>query len=280
MPTVEEYLEQVKDLAIIPPVLVSVLSLPDDTDLSFSKLENMVQSDQVLVARMLKLANSPFYSRGNRVTGIRQVITRLGFRTVRSMVAIALADSIFMQGNYRKFKDEVWTHSIATGVGAHYLAHDYGMKEYEDFALVAGLLLDLGKVVLNSLDRKKYIEVLTEWLEEGQTKPIEEIEENKFGVRSEVMAVEAARIWHLPPAVIEILEQRPAGIEQQKDLARLLNLADLLVRKLGFGKNQPHHDTELEQYAEYYGITLSEEYLAGKKKQIEADGLYQFCLSL
>ncbi|MBI40926.1 MAG: histidine kinase [Leptospiraceae bacterium] len=280
MPTVEDYIEQIRDLAIIPPVLVSVLSLPDDTDLSFGKLENMVQSDQVLVARMLKLANSPFYSRGNRVTGIRQVITRLGFRTVRSMVAIALADSIFMHGNYRKFKDEVWTHSIATGVLAHYLAHEYKMKEYEDFALVAGLLLDLGKVVLNSLDRKKYIEVLTEFLEEGQTKPIEEIEEKHFGVRSEIIAVEAAKLWQLPPSVIEILEERPQKIEEQKDLSKLLNLADLLVRKLGFGKHQAHHESELEQYAEFYGIKLSEEYLEGKKKQIEGDGLYQFCLSL
>ena len=280
MPTIEDYIDQIKDLAIIPPVLVSVLSLPDDTDLSFGKLENMVQSDQVLVARMLKLANSPFYSRGNRVTGIRQVITRLGFRTVRSMVAIALADSIFMQGNYRKFRDEIWTHSIATGVAANYLAHDYGMKQYEDFALVAGLLLDLGKVVLNSLDRKKYIEVLNEWLQEGQTRPVEDIEEKLFGVRSEVIAVEAARIWQLPPAVLEILEERPRGIEEQKDLSKLLNLADLLVRKLGFGKIQPHHEEELNQYAEFYGVDLSEEYLEAKKKQIESDGLYQFCMSL
>lgn len=280
MPTIEEYVNQIRDLAIIPPVLVSVLSLPDNTDLSFEKLENMVQSDQVLVARMLKLANSPFYSRGNRVSGIRQVITRLGFRTVRSMVAIALADSIFMHGNYRKFKDEVWSHSIATGVASHYLAHDYNMKDQEDFALVAGLLLDLGKVVLNSLDRKKYIEVLTEYLQEGQTKPIEEIEERLFQVRSEVIAVEAACIWQLPAAVIEILEQRPQKIEEQKDLSRLLNLADLLVRKLGFGRFQAHHESELDIYAEFYGIDLNDQYLQAKKKQIESDGLYQFCLSL
>ena len=68
----------------------------------------MVQADQILVSRMLRLANSPFYNRGNKIQNIRQTITRLGFKTVRSMVAMAFADSIFSTGVYKKFREEVF----------------------------------------------------------------------------------------------------------------------------------------------------------------------------
>lgn len=274
----DEYLKKIKDLAIVPPVLISILGLPDDNELSFSKLEKMVESDQVLVARLLKLANSPFYSRGNRVTGIRQILTRLGFRTVRSMVTMALADSIFVNGNYRKFRDEVWGHSIATGVLAAYMAEDYKYKEQHDLALTAGLLLDLGKIILNTIDRKRYIEVLGMYLENDED--IRQIEMKFFGVDSSEVGPQAAKLWQLPDDFVALLEERYKPIPEQSELGRVIRFTDLLVKKIGFGKLLSGDEALLADYANYFGVELTDEYVQKQKERIERDGLYQFCSTL
>lgn len=280
MSRVEQYLEKIKDVTIVPPVLISILTLDDNNDLSFSRLEKMVQSDQVLVARMLKLANSPFYNRGNKVTNMRQIITLLGFRTVRSMVAMAMADSIFATGNYKKFRDEVWSHSIGTGILGQYICDDFGYKQERDSALVGGLLLDLGKIVLNTIDRKLYIELLTEYLSSDSN--IRDLEIRFFGIDHVEMGIAAAKQWNLPAIVIESISERHTPIDDQSELSRILTLSDLIARKAGFGAFHTHHAEEYGQYLDFFNIggQAREQIHEDYKEKVERDELYKFCSTL
>lgn len=274
----QEYLDQIKDLTIIPPVLIQVVSLPDDNEMSFKEMANMVQSDQILTTRLLKLANSPFYNRGNRITSLRDVIVRLGFRIVRSMIFVAMSDSIFQQGNYRKFRDEVWFHSIATGVfGANECETVTGLKE-PDMALVGGLLQDLGKIILNTIDRKKYIEVLNEFLESGAD--IREIEVKHFAVDHAAMGVAAARMWKLPDIVVRIIADRHLDAEKRTPMGTYLTFADLAVRKVGFGLFTPKHESDMQTVMADMDFKADDAFFAKIKQDIENDELFKFSLTL
>lgn len=274
----QEYLDQIKDLTIIPPVLIQVVSLPDDNEMSFKEMANMVQSDQILTTRLLKLANSPFYNRGNRITSLRDVIVRLGFRIVRSMIFVAMSDSIFQQGNYRKFRDEVWFHSIATGVfGANECEKVTGLKE-PDMALVGGLLQDLGKIILNTIDRKKYIEVLNEFLESGGD--IRKIEIKHFSVDHAAMGVAAARMWKLPDVVVRMIADRHLDAEKRTPMGTFLTFADLAVRKVGFGSFTPQHESDLLAVMADMDFKADDAFFAKVKQDIENDELVRFSLTL
>ena len=280
MPTTEEYLGKIKDLNIVPPVLMSVLTLDDDNELPFSELEKMVQSDQILVTRLLRLANSPFYSRGNRVQNIKQIIALLGFKTVRSMVALAFVDSMFSSGNYKKFRQEVWEHSIAAAIISQFLCQDHNFKKEVDACLLGGLLKELGKIALNTVDRKKYIEVLTKYQENGGN--LLEIEKEAFGVNSVELGSAAAELWKLPQDIQAIISDVNLDITKQKVPVQLVTFASLLARKAGFGRFDESYEERYENYMELFGIPSEkrDEILEDYSKRLKDHELYKFCYAL
>ncbi len=280
MATVDEYLLQIRDLTIVPPVLMSVLSIQDDNEVSFGEIEKKVQTDQVLVARLLKLANSPFFSRGNAVANMKQVITRLGFKTVRSMVAMAMTDSLFSKGNYKKFRDEVWDHSIAKGIYAQMLCEQKKLKKEAELSLTCGLMQDLGKIVLNTIDRQKYVEVLVAYQTSDDT--ILSCEKKAFEVDSMEMGVGAAKLWKLPAPVIETMEEKSQTLENQKTLTKAIEFGGLLARLSGHGKMEIDTLDRFKNYAQFFEINPDslETYPKEAGEKLLKNELYQFCASL
>jgi HD-like signal output (HDOD) protein len=280
MATVSEYLSQIKDLTIVPPVLISILSLEDDNEMGFGELEKKVQSDQVLVARLLKLANSPFFSRGNPIANMKQVITRLGFKTVRSMVAMSMTDSLFSQGNYKKFRDEVWDHSIAKGILAQFLCEEKKLKKEAELSLTCGLMQDLGKIVLNTIDRPKYVELLTEY--QTSDKSFTELEKIAFGVDSIEMGAEAAKLWKLPAQIISAIEDKAKPPAEQSLIGQVVGFGGLLAKLTNHGKIDADTQASYEIYQDIFALNkeqnppLTENY--GTK--LSNNELYQFCSTL
>lgn len=249
---VEAYLGQIKDLNVIPPVLIQVMALPDDNELSFKELSNLVQTDQILVSRILKMANSPFYNRGIEITSLQNAIARLGFRLIRSMVIVAMNDSIFAYGNYRKFREEVWQHSIAKAIFSTKLIEDFVGKQEIDKGIIGGLLQDIGKVILNMIDRKKYVEVLKEFLETKQD--IRKIEIEKFGVDHTTIGYLACKLWKLPEFIERIIYERHISVDKRSTYGILITIANCLVRKADFGLYTEIHDKELKECIEFLEV--------------------------
>lgn len=280
MATVTEYLSQIKDLTIVPPVLISILSLEDDNELGFGELEKKVQSDQVLVARLLKLANSPFFSRGNPIANMKQVITRLGFKTVRSMVAMSMTDSLFSQGNYKKFRDEVWDHSIAKGILAQFLCEEKKMRKEAELSLTCGLMQDLGKIVLNTIDRPKYVELLTEY--QTTDKTLTDLEKNAFGVDSIEMGVEAAKLWKLPAPIIDAIANKGKAPSEQSAMGQILGFGGTLAKLTNHGKKDVDTESSFAAYQDIFSLDkeaappVTEVYAA----KLSTNELYQFCSTL
>lgn len=270
---ITEYLNQIKDLNIIPPVLIQVMALPDDNELSFKELSNLVQTDQILVSRIIKIANSPFYNRGIEITSLQNAIARLGFRLIRSMIVVAMNDSIFAHGNYRKFREEVWQHSIASAIYGEKLVEQFLGKQEADKGIIGGLLQDIGKVILNMIDRKKYVEVLREFLE--TQKDIRLIEIEKFQVDHASIGYAAAKVWKLPEFVCKIIADRHLPIDKKSSLGILLTTTDLLVRKAGFGLFTELHQKQLIECQEALKVDLFEYDINEIQNYIKEHELYK-----
>lgn len=280
MSELDKYLISIKDLSIMPPVLLSILQMDDDNEMSFTELEKMVQSDQILVSRMLKLANTPFYSRGNEISSVKQLITRLGFKTVRSMVAMAFVNTIFSNGNYKKFRDEVWEHSIATGILSQFVCSDFGYKKEREITLFGGILKDLGKIILNTIDRNMYIQVLTEYQETGGD--IQAIEKKLFQVDNIEMGAATARQWKLPKSIVHILLRHNNSIEKQSFSERIVTFSELVARKGGLGKFDDFSSARYDDYMECFGVAEEdrEKFPNGYIQRLRENDLFKFCSSV
>ncbi len=145
--TYDDIAQNLDELPSLPAVVMELLNSLDLDDIDISVLTKKVSHDQALTAKTLRLANSSLYNLQVKLTTIQQAITYLGFQTMRNLITAVAVTGCFAQGQCKGFDDKAfWRHSIATAVCAKVLARQ--MRLNQDFAFTAGLLHDVGRLVL------------------------------------------------------------------------------------------------------------------------------------
>jgi putative nucleotidyltransferase with HDIG domain len=167
----EQLAGSVQDLPSLPAVVMELLSNIEQDDIDISVLAKKVSYDQALTAKTLRLANSSSYGLQVKVATIQQAITFLGFQTTRNLITAAAVTGCFPNGSCHGFDNKAfWRHSIATAACARSLARR--LRFNQDVAFTAGLLHDIGRLVLVTGHPQAYGEVLAwrsrhdaEWLD-------------------------------------------------------------------------------------------------------------------
>lgn len=157
--TFDDVIRQLKDLPSLPAVVMELLNSLDSDDIEIATVAKKVALDQALTAKTLRLANSASHAKHVKVTTIAHAITFLGFQTVRNLITTAAITGCFPNGRCPGFDDKAfWIHSIATAACAKILARNLGFNQ--DYAFTAGLLHDIGRLVLVTQFPKQYAEAL------------------------------------------------------------------------------------------------------------------------
>jgi HD-like signal output (HDOD) protein len=265
-----------------PQVLTAVLQLRDDTRMDFTELDRLIRSDQTIASLILKLANSSFYSRGNEIRTLPQAIGMIGFRTIVSIVTAASAKGIFLSGNYARFRRYVWQHSLATAIIGKTICDKLHWKSIAEEVFIGGLLHDIGKVILNQLDRKQYIEVIDRTLASGAGFRIAEKE--IFGVDNPTVGQLVMKYWNLPTIYREVtvfldkpsdpgIARLPAHDQQ---VIRVVGLANLLAKMHDFGHCEKEPLKVEEDFLAPLGIDPKNPLVtADWKKDVVSDPYYQ-----
>ncbi len=280
-------LRQLK-LTVQPHVIAGLLSLDDDSDMSFGKLDHLIRADQNMTTLILKAANSSLYSRGNEIRTLQHAIAMLGFHVVRSLAMVATSQELFKAGNYARFKRLVWEHSIVTAITARDVANRSGHQDLAEEAFIAGLLHDIGKVLLTTIDRKKFIQAL-DIVQEGK-KTYREAEDQIFATNHLALGQKAAEQWKLPVVFTPSLAEHDnaeriqgANLEETSDqLLCIVAYANYLAKKNSYGLFIEKEEAvgaaagaklPIEQkYRQYF--------TEGYGKIIERDEFYKFFMSL
>jgi putative nucleotidyltransferase with HDIG domain len=157
--SLDEVVSGLQDLPSLPGVVMELLSSIDQEDVDISVLAKKVSHDQALTAKTLRLANSSTYGLQVKVTTIQQAITFLGFQTTRNLITAAAITGCFAEGKCAGFDHKAfWRHSIAAAACARVLARR--MRFNQDYAFTAGLLHDIGRLVLVSTRPERYSEAI------------------------------------------------------------------------------------------------------------------------
>ncbi|HZV67596.1 MAG TPA: HDOD domain-containing protein, partial [Telluria sp.] len=185
----DDIVKNLEDLPSLPAVVMELLSSIDQEGVDISVLAKKVSHDQALTAKTLRLANSSLYGLQVKVTTIQQAITFLGFQTTRNLITAAAVTGCFAEGQCPGFDDKAfWRHSIATAACAKVLARR--MRFNQDYAFTAGLLHDIGRLVLVSSYPALYQQVLA--YRDTNDCPVLEAERAVLGVDHVVAGVALA----------------------------------------------------------------------------------------
>jgi HD-like signal output (HDOD) protein/DNA-binding NarL/FixJ family response regulator len=156
-----ERLKACEELKGFSPTVSQVLKLTASPNSSLDAVSKAVRQDQAMALKILKVANSSVYSRGDRVDTVQKAILRIGMESIRQTV---LNIGVVERFSSPAFKEHVstahfWEHSIACGIIAAEIAHAMDGKE-ADSAFTSGLLHDLGRIIFAEALGDRYIGVI------------------------------------------------------------------------------------------------------------------------
>lgn len=231
MKNAQEIVDSVRQLPSLEPVINRLLASFEQTDIDLAHLAAEVAHDQALVARVLRLANSPFYGLTSRVGSIREAILVLGFRNVRAAVLAIALTRCFIDRHVPGFDAaEFWRHSTAVGIAARELARRCHRED--DVAFTCGVIHDIGVLVLMSIAPDEMARVLEYCREHGCM--IRDGERAVLGVDHPAVGALMARKWAFPAELCDGIEWHHAPDDATADsLANIVHLADVVVRAMG-----------------------------------------------
>lgn len=229
--TLDQVRARIKQLPALPSAVADLLASMGNDDVDVDRIARQIARDQGLTARVLRVANSSFYGLQNKVNTINEAVVVLGFRAVRSMVLAVAMNGAFRVENCAGFAVQAYLrHSIGTALAARALAPLVGQNP--EYAFTAGLLHDIGQLVLAANFAPQYAEMLAYQSEHDC--PLVVAERDVLAIDHSVAGGLLAEAWHFPEmlrgAVLE--HHAPASAEAQS-LADLIHVADITAHALG-----------------------------------------------
>jgi len=225
------------EIPSIPLVLIKIIQTLDENTSSARELEELILHDPALSARILRLANSAFYSFRTTVKTISHAIALLGLNLVTSLaIGINIFDS-FTKGakSEAALINRLWTHSCGVAVLVKEIWTRRGARGKEgEFAFLCGLLHDLGKVVLFKTYPGHYGSIFA--LAKSETDPaISSYEETNYGANHAVIGEMLAKQWGFPPELISVIRRHHDPLALEIPMIKAVVLADLLAKELKIG---------------------------------------------
>lgn len=242
--TAEQFVAQAKELPVMPPVAAEVMKKAENPDSDLGALSKLISRDASLAVRVLKIANSSFYSMPRKVETLQQAIVLLGYSTLRTLVVAASMKDVFAR--FGLAERLLWEHAVGAGVAATLIASEVGGIS-RDEAFLGGLVHDVGKLVMYAQAEKRYQEVLQAVYANEKTSI--EAERESFGFdHTEVGQLLLAR-WKLPERLSAAVGAhhalaRAEGVDGAKPLAAVLQVADRMCLREGFGRRKPEPELE------------------------------------
>lgn len=217
--------KDISDLPTIPAIVSRVVSMLDNQDASPDEVADLILSDQVLAARVIRVVNSPLYRTSNTIVSVKRALLFLGFKSVREMILT----SYFVDGF--KHKEQpfdmkmFWVHSFSVGAISRRIAH---MVDYQDVekAYLVGIIHDIGKVFLGHYCKEEYGRMLAGISNTSSTTYDAEYE--FFGTTHCEVGLCLALRWNFPPEYCDVISSHHSSEALTEDplLTSIVSLAD------------------------------------------------------
>jgi len=229
----------VQSLPTLPSIVSRVVEVTNNPNATANDLAKVILTDPAATAKILRIANSAYYSFAKRISTITEAIVVLGLDTVRNTLLTVFYQTMHQDLQRQKGNPkvlELWRHSLCTALVARNLAGSQDVS-FREKCYVAGLLHDIGRLVLLSRDPAKAGALVDEAVKTKRT--LEEIETERLGFTHGQLGSAVARHWRLPPEICEAIGQHhQAGPTPDPKLAAIVHVATYLVTasKVGAGE--------------------------------------------
>jgi putative nucleotidyltransferase with HDIG domain len=230
--TAEKFIRQLDAIHELPTLSTVAMQLSRmllDINTSAQDVARVIQHDQSIVTKMLKLVNSAFFGFSNKVASVQHALMLLGFNTVRNaVIAIDVIDALKIKEKIKGLDiSAFWRHTIGVAVISRYLDKESG-NHYREDVFTAGIIHDIGKIIMahyfgdrfQAVWETMYREQLSFW----------DAEQRHFPMNHADVGAQLAKRWHLPEHMRKVIGQHHVTAKNKSidNLVHIVHTADAL----------------------------------------------------
>lgn len=215
-------------LAQQPPEQVEIKTLVD-----------LAERDPILCAKILRLANSPYFGLARKVSGLRHAVTLLGVDEVLSVlnynVMMQLVEKLPSVESFPLA--QFWKHSWACGLATRMLCRLSDLRQQLPGELyLSGLLHDFGKLLLASHFPRQFESAIR--LAHTKEMPLHQAEMEIFGTDHSVVGASVLESWNLPRSILDAIACHHApenAPEEHREMAAATEYGNVIANLSGIG---------------------------------------------
>jgi len=233
IPSPKQIISNIHEIGSLPQSLSAVLEVLNKPNTGAGEIADVVSKDVSLTTRVLKMVNSVQYSRRRKVTKVSEAVIVMGLNSIK---ILTLSSSIFGMLPDKQLMEKcdikrIWRHLIEAAAGARRIARKIGYPEPEE-AFVAGILHDMGIIIMLLHFRGKYIDVIEKMRADRVS--LMKAEKNAFGYTHADIGAEMINAWSLPPKLAFVAQnhhdvEQPGLMPEDNTLNDIVALADRLT---------------------------------------------------
>ena len=263
MTNVDDIINKIDTLKPIPPVATQIMALAEDESSAMSDIADLIIHDPSITASLLKICNSAYFGLANKVDSVRDAITLMGLDQIVELVLI--------NGTAENFKDEpdgyglgegeLWHHAVLSAHVAKVLAEKHGLADKKHLVFTAGLLKDVGKIIMGRFVAFSYEKINILVHSKGYS--FNEAEKEIIGMNHEELGAKVGEKWRFGDKLISIIRNHHMTDEACRNdpETAMVYLADIVCMMIGYG-------TSLDGLAyRFYGEVLDRMNLTEKDLQ-------------
>lgn len=229
----------------MPEIIAKANQVLSDDSAGFKEVGDVLETDQAMATRVLKLANSAYYGLTVPVSSVQQASALLGFQTLMELITVVSTSKMMgkkLKG-YAMDAKQVWKHSLSVAICAKLIAEKKFPALIND-AFNAGLIHDSGMLILDDYVAKEKT-TYQGLLDQGAT--IQGAEERMFGFDHGHIAADFFKKWKLPPSQTHAIRYHHDPSQSGSDpLAYILHAADTMANHEITERNFVFHQSALD----------------------------------
>jgi HD-like signal output (HDOD) protein len=249
--SIKSIISQIESLPSMPSIYTEIVSEMQSDDPAIKKVGEIISKDISMTAKILQMVNSAFFGLFQKIKSPEQAVMMLGMETIKALVLSVKIFSEFNQNSFSWFNiDELFNHSLAVSVYAKTIIKNENLDQgLINNSMMAGLLHDLGKLILATNFEKSYRQVLAE--AQGTGKNPLDLEYEAFGTSHAEIGAYLMGLWRLENSIIEAIafHHLPArSMSQNIGLLAAVHVGDALDYE---ARTSSPENTQLQCDTEY-----------------------------
>ena len=228
--SIRKRVEALKNIPTLPGIFEKITHLMQRSNTAAEDIANIISSDQVLSAKVLRIVNSVFYGFPGRISSLTHALIILGFDVVKGLM---LSTSVFDMMIARGFHG-LWEHSLGCAVTAGVIARRTNDPNPEETS-IAALLHDIGKLIIRIELPKESSRIDQTTAKKGIS--TYEAEEEILGLNHATVGGWLCKEWHLPNKLSDPIayHHKPSLSRFDRRPTAIVHVANAFVRGIGFG---------------------------------------------